>query len=222
MCGSASKLHRDYDWEMKTGGVRSNSALTHSRYRFVAFGLATGIDYCYWLHSVVGCDARGKVILFAEPAVDAPGDLRGGGTNHLSRAAAEQNGQRDFRMSFIGIGDEPAHFRRWVVAGTGLAERGFVAADVKAALGSAIEDGSEHAFANFRQHRSNVQIALHARSESLNLVGSAWILQVVQRAAVGEGSRQRNQLQRRDLNSFTEAGHASHATMHRGRHRKCS
>src|ERR1700675_2328180 len=123
-------------------------------------------------------------------------------------------------MGFVGVGDEPAYARRWVVAGAGFAEGHFVATYIEAALAGAVEDRSEHAFADFRELRGDIQIALDARGKVLNIVGGARVLQVVQSAAVGERGREGNQLQRRDLNSFAKTGHARDAAVDRRRHRE--
>ncbi len=40
----------------------------------------------------LGLGLRGKIILFAEAAIDAAGDERGGGADNLARAAAEKHG----------------------------------------------------------------------------------------------------------------------------------
>src|SRR6266852_8468442 len=105
-------------------------------------------------------------------------------------------------MCFVGIGNKPADARSGIVAGSGLAQGHFVSTAIKAALAGAVENGGEHAFANFRKHGGDVQIALDARSKALDFVGAARVLEIVERAAVRESSRERNQLERRDLNAF--------------------
>ena len=158
--------------------------------------------------------------MFAEAFVDAAGYESGGRAFDLVRAAAEENGEGDFRVLLVGVGDEPADFGSWVVAGAGLAERGFVTAGIEAALGCAVENGGEHAFANFGEDWGDVEVALHFRLKILDVFGSARVLQVVERAAVGERGRERDELERSDLDAFAEAGHASHATLGRRRHRE--
>src|SRR6202012_3049165 len=93
-------------------------------------------------------------------------------------------------------------------------------AGVEAALGRAVENSGEHAFANFRKNRSDVEIALYLGLKILDVFGSAGILQVVERAAVGERGCERDKLERSDLNAFAEAGHASDANLGRRRHRE--
>src|SRR5712692_90211 len=116
-------------------------------------------------------------------------------------------------MRFVGIGNEPADAGSGIVAGSGLAQGHFVSAAIEAALAGAVENGGEHALANLRKHGGDVQIALDARSKALDFVGAARVLEIVERAAVRESSRERNQLQRRDLNAFAIAGHARDAAM---------
>src|SRR5712691_3691776 len=123
-------------------------------------------------------------------------------------------------MCFVGIGDKPADARSGIVAGSGLAQRHFVTAAIEAALAGAVENGSEHAFANFRKHGGDVQIALDARSKALDFVGAARVLEIVERAAVREGSGERSQLQRRNLDALAIAGHARDAAMRRRLHRE--
>src|SRR5258707_5633605 len=116
-------------------------------------------------------------------------------------------------MGFVGIGDEPAHAGSRVVAGSRFAERHFVAIAIEAALAGAVEYSGEHAFANFRKNGGNVQIALDARCEILNFLGGSRILQIIECAAICERSSKGSQLERRDLDAFTTAGHAGDAAM---------
>src|SRR5262249_55157663 len=124
------------------------------------------------------------------------------------------------RVLLVGVGDEPADLRRWIVAGAGLAERGFVAAGIEAALRGAVENSGEHAFANFRQNRSDVEVALYLRLKILNVFRSSRILEVVERAAIRKRRCERDELERSDLDAFAEARHASNATLGRRRHRE--
>jgi len=80
-------------------------------------------------------------------------------------------------MGFVGVGDEPAYAGSRVIAGSGFAERHFVAIAIETALAGAVEYSGEHAFTNFRKYGGNVQIALDARREILNFLGGSRILQ---------------------------------------------
>src|SRR5580704_7778523 len=166
----------------------------------------------------------GEIVLFAQFAIDAPCDYGSHGALDAARITAQQNGQCDFRMGFVGVGHEPAYVRRRgvIVAGTRLAKRGLVAAVVEAGFARAVENSGEHAFANFGENRSDIQIAFHARREILHVFWRARVLQIVERASVCECRRERGELQRSDLNSFTETGHARNAAERRRRTRECT
>src|SRR6266851_67322 len=166
----------------------------------------------------LGLGLGGKIVLFAEAAVDAAGDQGGGGADDLAGAAAEENGYRDLGMGFVSIGDEPADARSGIAAGSGLAQGHFVSASIEATLAGAVENRREHAFANFRKHGGDIQVALDARSKALDFISAARVLQIVERAAVRESSGERNQLERRDLNAFAIAGHTRDAATGGGLH----
>src|SRR5882762_5613286 len=116
-------------------------------------------------------------------------------------------------MGFVGVGDEPAYAGSRVIAGSGFAERHFVAIAIETALAGAVENRGEHAFTNFRKNRGDIQIALDTRREILNLFGGSRILQIIKCAAICERSSQGSQLERRDLNAFAKAGHSRDAAM---------
>src|SRR6266404_9609596 len=123
-------------------------------------------------------------------------------------------------MRFIGVSDEPADARSGIVASSGFTQRHFVAAAIEAALASAIENRGQHAFANFRKNRRDIQIALYARREILNVIGSTRILQIVEGPAIRESRGDGSQLQRSDLNAFAKTGHARDATVRGRLHRE--
>src|SRR5258706_1871816 len=123
-------------------------------------------------------------------------------------------------MRFIGVSDEPADAGRGIVASSGFAQRHFVAAAIEAALPSAVENRGQHAFTNFRKNRGDIQIALHARREILNVIGSARILQIVEGPAIRKSRGDGNELQWRDLHSFAKTGHARNAAMRGRLHRE--
>src|SRR5207302_9891679 len=150
-----------------------------------------------------GYGVRGvrKIILFAESAVDAPCHNGGRRTLYSARVSTQQNRERDFRVRVIGVGKEPAYFRRGrvVVASARLPERHLVSAPVETGFAGPIKHRGEQALADFRQYRTNVQFPLHARREILNLFLAVRILQIIKRSAIGEGSRERGKLQRGHL-----------------------
>src|SRR5690242_9258992 len=146
-----------------------------------------GVHYRDRLHGVVRLGGGGEVVLFAQAAIDTAGDLSGGGADHLARAAAKKNGESDFGVRFVGVGDKPAYAGSRIIAGTGLAQRHFVAADVETALAGAVQHCGEHALANFGKDWRDVEVALDARREGLDLVRSTRILQIIKRATIREG-----------------------------------
>src|SRR3954470_19250827 len=98
----------------------------------------------------VGAAFSGEIILFAQAAINAAGNLRRSRTDNLAGAAAQQNGKSNFGMRFVGVGNEPAHARSGIAASAGFAQRHFVAAGIEAALAGAVQNSGEHTFANFR------------------------------------------------------------------------
>ena len=68
-----------------------------------------------------------------------------------------------------------------------------------------------------RNQAADIQAALDLRHEALRFLLGARILQIVQRAAVGDGAHQRRQLQRRLLDLLAEAGQHAHAAVARRR-----
>ena len=76
-----------------------------------------------------------------------------------------------------------------VGARSGFSRGEFVATGIEAALAGAVKNGGEHAFADFRKNRGDIQIALDARSEILNFIGGARVLQIIEGSTVGEGGR---------------------------------
>src|SRR5207302_6277900 len=150
-----------------------------------------------------GYGVRGvrKIILFAESAVDAPCHNGGRRTLYSARVSTQQNRERDFRVRVIGVGKEPADFRRIrvVVASARLAERHLVSAPVETGFAGPIKHRGEQALADFRQYRTNVQFPLHARREIIYLLVDGWILVLIKCPAIGKGSRERSKLQRGNL-----------------------
>src|SRR5215472_18540453 len=122
-------------------------------------------------------------------------------------------------MRFIRVGNEPTDLRRrsMIVARSRLADGQLVAAPVVARLASAVEHGGEHALADFREDRADVQFALHFWCEALNLFLAARILQIIESSTVCKGSGKRGKLQRRYLNSFAVTGHPRDSAVRRRR-----
>src|SRR6266704_974743 len=133
--------------------------------------LFSGVDRHRW--------RRGrKIILFPQLAVHDAGNLRGRRPLHAARIPAQQHRQRDLRMCFIRVREEPADFRRRgvIVARSRFADGHLVAAAVKARPARAIQHRRQHAFADFRKNRSDVQFPLHLGREILNVFPAVRIL----------------------------------------------
>src|SRR6266404_8393399 len=160
-----------------------------------------------------------KIILFAELAVDPAGDNGGGWTFHAARVSTQENCKRDFRVRVVGVGDEPANFRRRrvVVASPRLPERHLVAAPVEARFAGAVQHRGEHTFANLWKYRADIQFALHARRKILNFFLAVGVLQVIKSSAVRECRGERRKLQRGCLNPFAKTGHPRDSAI-RGRY----
>src|SRR5215469_5236410 len=179
--------------------------------------LLSGRNVGWWYGCLGGFD---EIILLAQPPIDASGNLSGGRALDAASIATQQHCQRNFGMGLIRIGHKPADARRIrvIVAGAGLAQRSFIATCVVAQATGAIEYRREHALANLWKHIRNIQVALHFGLEILNLFGRVRVLQVIERAAIGESGGDRGELQGRDLDSFPETRHARHAAEGRWLH----
>src|SRR5665213_749766 len=113
-------------------------------------------------------------------------------------------------MRLIGVGNKPSETRGRIRASARFPKSLRIFRNVAGARRS-IEHSGEHPVTHFRQERFDVELALDARREICPFLGCAWILQVIQCAAVGEARYQCAQLQRRHLNSLAKTGHARHS-----------
>ena len=107
-----------------------------------------------------------------------------------------------------------------VVASSRFAKGHLVTAAVETRLAGAIQDCGEHAFADLRENRADVQFALHARREIFNFILAVGVLQIVKSPAIGERRRERRELQRGDLNPFAKTGHPRDSAIGRRHGRK--
>ena len=139
------------------------------------------------------------------------------GTAYGAAASANQDHQHDFRVRLVSIRNKPAEAsaERFIVARAGFAQS-LLAIRIVALLGGAIHHGSQHAFAQIRQQRCDVELLAHARLKILTRIRGARILQVILRAAVRESCHQRSKLQRRQADAFAETGHARDTAIRRG------
>src|SRR5579884_358285 len=148
-----------------------------------------------------------KIVLFAQQAIHPARHLGGERALDARRIPADQDRHGNLRVRFVRVRDEPAHARLLVRAGPRLPRRKLVPARIVAALAGPVQNRREHSLAQFRKKRRNVELTLHARLEILALLFRLWILEVIQRSAIRERRSNRYELERRNLNSFAEAGH---------------
>src|SRR3984893_16241056 len=120
----------------------------------------------------VCCCHGSEIILFAQPAINMPGTGRCRSSFYAASISTKQNSERNFRMSFIRVSDEPTdtRWRNVIVARSGLTKRRFIPAAIEARFTRAIQNGRKHAFTNLRQNLRDIQFALHAWRKSKLLV----------------------------------------------------
>src|SRR5205807_3254092 len=97
-----------------------------------------------------------EIVLFAEAAIDMASHACGERSFDTRTVAANQNGEGDFGMRFVGIREKPADVRKLIGAGAGFPGGHFVAPGVEAALPGAVENGGQHSFAQFRKQRADI------------------------------------------------------------------
>ena len=135
-------------------------------------------------------------------------------------AAPDQHHQHDSRMRFVRIRNKPAQpsAQRFVVAGSGLAQRLLVR--IVALFRGSIHHRRQHAFAQIRQQRRDIQFLFHLRLEPSAFLLRPRILQIILRPAIRQRRNQRRQLQRRQPDPFAETRHARHSAVIRRRRRQ--
>src|ERR1700688_3903977 len=95
----------------------------------------------------VGCCNRSEIILFTQAAINVARNGRGRRALYAPSISTKQYRERNFRMSFISVSQEPADARRSdvIVASSGLTKRCFIPAVIKARFASAIKHRRHHA-----------------------------------------------------------------------------
>ena len=161
-----------------------------------------------WLR---GCHG-GVIILFFQVVVENARQFRGLGA--IGRSATFKENHRDqFSVRRIGIRTKPAEPRSIVRAGAGLSQdwKLFEVGEHRAPGAKLHHVG--HAKAHRRKQRSDVEFALHHWVEIRDFRWSLGMLQIIQRASIGDGGNQRSQLQRSHRNTLAEGTHASDSTL---------
>src|SRR5262249_6889885 len=132
-----------------------------------------------------GGGALGEEVVVIEGAVELAADF--GGLGAVGRASAlEEDHGHNVAVLRIRVGGEPAEAGAVLGAGAGLAQD-LLFAEVEAqAAGGTVLHGAHHAFGDFGDERADIELALHARLEVDDVVGRGRVLEVVERAAVGD------------------------------------
>ena len=92
------------------------------------------------LRNRVGRCYGSEIILFAQTAINIPGNRRGRGSFYATRISTKKNSQRNLRMSLVGVGNEPTDTRRRyvIVARSGLTKWSFIPAAIEARFAGTI------------------------------------------------------------------------------------
>src|SRR5579862_9517747 len=115
--------------------------------------------------------------------INASSDCRRVRTFVLMRMPAYQHNKRDARIFLVGVRNKPAETRAVIRARTSFSER-LLAFMVVAGLRRAVQNSGLHTFANIRNIRPYIKLMFYARREITNCIFTAWVLQVIHRAAI--------------------------------------
>lgn len=128
--------------------------------------------------------------MIVQSAVELAAEFSGLGAEGGASAFKEEDGH-DSAVLSVGVRGEPAEAGAVFGAGAGLAQDLFFTEVEAQAAGGAVLDCAHHAFCNFRDERTDGELALDARLEVNDVICRGWVLQVIKRAAVGHGGDQR-------------------------------
>src|SRR6516164_6476372 len=139
-------------------------------------------------------------------AVHASGDL--GSFRAEGRTSALQE-DHDYNAadSGVGIRSEPAVASAGMRTGSRFAEDFFLVEVEAQAARCAILHRARHAVGKFGNDWSDIELALYTRLEARNFIRSRRMLQIVERAAVGDRRNHRAELQWGHGDAFTERAH---------------
>src|SRR5262249_2211810 len=144
-----------------------------------------------------------------QSAIELAADFGGLGAEGGASALEKDHGH-NVSVLRVGVGGEPAEAGAVFGAGAGLAQDLFFTEVEAQATGGAILHGAHHAFSQVRDERGDRELALDARLEVDDVIGGGGVLQVEERAPVGDGGDQRAELQRRHGDAFAEAAHLAY------------
>ena len=134
-----------------------------------------------------------KEIVIVQIAIHHASDFRSLGTESRTAAFEEDDDDNVTNVSF-GVRGKPSETRARVGARTGLAQDFFLAEICAEAAGGAELNSAFHSIRNFGDERGDVEVALYDRLETRDVLGSCGMLQIVERAAIGDGRDQRAEL----------------------------
>src|SRR5438270_1969613 len=157
-----------------------------------------------------GGGARGEEIVIVQRAVELAADFGGFGAEGGATTLEENHGD-NVSVLRVSVRSEPAEARAVFGAGAGLAQDLLFTKVQAQAAGGAILHGAGHAFSDFRDQRANIKLALYARLKADDLIHRRGMLEVIERASVGDGGNQRAELQRSHGNAFTKRAHFADA-----------
>src|SRR6266851_1236215 len=144
-----------------------------------------------------------------EAAIDVAGDFcRLGAESGAS--ALQEDYDDDAPDVSLGVGSEPSVAGSCPGAGSGLAQNFFLVEIHSQAASCAVAHCRGHAVRNFRNERSDVEVALYAWFEVGDFIRSGRMLQVVERATVSDGGNHGAQLERRHGNALSEGAHLAY------------
>src|SRR6266404_5852193 len=149
-------------------------------------------------------------VVVIQPAIKLAADFSSFRAVRWTASAQEDYGD-DVSILRVRVGSEPAKARAILGACAGLAQN-LLFAEVQAqAAGRSVLYRSGHALGDLRDQRADLQLAFNPGFIADDFINRRWMLQVVKRAAIGDGRYQRAQLQRRHGDAFTKRAHLAHA-----------
>src|ERR1041385_33118 len=156
------------------------------------------------------CGGLAEEVVVVQRAVEFAGDLGGFGAVGGSAALEKDHGHNVSDLG-VGVGGEPAEAGAVFRAGAGLAQDLLFTKVETQAAGGAVLNGAHHALGDLRNQRADFKLALDARLKVDDIVCRERVLEVIERAAVGDGGDQRAELQRRHGDAFTKGAHLAYA-----------
>src|SRR5580704_6565812 len=131
-----------------------------------------------------------KETVIVEIAIHHTSDFRSLGAESRTAAFEEDDDDNVTNVSFC-VGGKPSEACACMGASTGLAQNFLLAEICAEAAGGAELYSAFHSIRNLGDERGDVEVALYHRLEICDVLGSRRMLQVIERAAIGDGRDQR-------------------------------